>query len=179
MDAHGAADVERMGTEFVVNPGVIPLAEQVEIEIGKDASETIGIVELGDVPVRTGHSEAVRRHLLFVPEHCFVDAGRMPLRHLDGRMIGARNGNGRGGGKDRADDEPAALHVRSEHRERIGVPRAGQRVQEGNRGRAHGSASAPGGADATATSVVTGVSHARRMASSGRSPGPPRDVTPA
>src|SRR6478609_4316640 len=166
-----------MGSELVVNPRVIPFAEQVEIEIGKNAPETIWIVDLGDLPAGSGHPEAVSRHLPFVLEGRFVDAGRMPLRHLDGRMIGARDGNGRGRRKDRADDDPAVLYVRSEHRERIGVPRAGQRVQYGNRGGAHGSASAPGGADITATSVVTGVSHASRMASSGRSPGPPRDVT--
>ena len=44
---------------LVVDPGVVPFAEQIEIEVGDDAAEPVGIVELGPVPVRVGHAQAI------------------------------------------------------------------------------------------------------------------------
>ena len=168
MDAGDAADVERMRAELVVDPGVIALAEQVESKSERTRPKRYGIVDLGDVPVRVRHLEAIRRHVRFVLEHRFEDAGRMPLRHRDGAVAVAHTATDAARRKHRADDEPALLDVRPEHREGIGVPRAGQRdPARKSVVRLTGSDSCAWWRRRHSSLGRTGVSQASRMASSG------------
>ena len=60
----------------------------------------------------------------------FVDASRVTFRHCHRRQAIAHDADGFGRGQARADRQAPALHVRAEHRERIGVAGAGDGVEK-------------------------------------------------
>ena len=95
----------------------------------------------------------------------FEDLCGVAPRHLDVIAIGEANGDAVGTRLHRADDEAAALEVRTEKRKRIVLDRARQTASSRVRG--------------TGGSLGFQVNHSSRVDSSGRSPGPPSDVTPA
>ena len=149
VDALGRADGHRMGAELVVDAGVVAFAEEVEVVVGDDAAVAIRVVDLGDVAAGIRDLEAVvdvHAGVGRLGERRFVDADRMASGHRDRRQAVADDADGFGGGKAGADDEPAALDVRTEDRERIGVECAGDGVE----GRGHRAASKPAPVKASA-----------------------------
>src|SRR5262249_56909171 len=76
-DAIDAFERERMSSELLIGPQMRALAEQMQIEIGKDRRETVGVLEfdgmvagLRAAPVRAGG---------------WIEAGREKARPVSGR----------------------------------------------------------------------------------------------
>ncbi len=130
--ALGRADGHRVGAELVVDAGVVALAEEIEVVVGDDAAVAIGVVDLGDVAAGIRDLEAVvdvHAGVRRLGERGLVDADRMAPRHGHRGQAVADDADGLGRGEAGADDQPAALDVRAEDRERIGVVGAGDGVE--------------------------------------------------
>ena len=131
--ALGRADGHRVGAELVVDAGVVAFAEEVEVVVGDDAAVAIRVVDLGDVAAGIRDLQAVvdvHAGVRRLGERGFVDADRMAPRHRHRGQAIADDADGFGRGEAGADGQPAALDVRTEHRERIGVECAGDGVEE-------------------------------------------------
>ena len=130
--ALGRADRHRVRAELVVDAGVVAFAEEVEVVVGDDAAVAIRIVDLGDVAAGIRDLEAI------VDVHVGVGVSgnvasktphRMASGHRDRGHAIADDADGFGRGQTGADDQAAALDVRTEDGERIGVAGAGDGVE--------------------------------------------------
>ena len=95
VDAVGVADAQRVRAELVVDPGVVPFAEQIEIEIGDDAAVPVRIVDLVTV-CRPGTSPAAgSRGSACTPSRIASNTpARMPRVHRAARRaVGQHDGH--------------------------------------------------------------------------------------
>ena len=128
VDAVGGADAYRMGAELVVEPGVFSLAEQIEIEVSEDAPVAIRVVDERGVSVGVLRLQPVVGDLVHTVEHDFEHARPVPALHPCRLRFGPHDAHLLGPRQHRADAEPALDEMRTEDGKRIGVPRAGDRV---------------------------------------------------
>jgi len=78
-----APPLEQVRAELVVDARVAAFAEEVEIEIGEDTPETVGILDVRRVSARVGDAQPIR-DLGFLVQDRLVDPGRMALRRKPG-----------------------------------------------------------------------------------------------
>jgi hypothetical protein len=179
VDAVGAADAHRVRAQLGVDPGVVPFAEQIEIEVGEDAAEPVGIVELGPVPVRVGHAQAIVGDDVHAFEQSLEHAVRMPGVHHHRRRAGPRDFHPLSARQHGPDHQAAIGGMRTENRERIGMSgRRDQRERIDRLGDRRGHAGVASVSPASPPTRGLGAIHSGRSASSGRSPGPPSEVMP-
>ncbi len=132
-EVHAGADAvrDRVRAEFIERLEVRAFAEQMNIEVGQHRTVAIGVIDLDRHPFRPQKPQAViercaRRGRNDGFEEALAmnhfERGRLRIAgttQLDGAGIGAKDTNGEAGGG----------VVRTEHRERIGMHTAGDRVQ--------------------------------------------------